>query len=83
MASMTLRIQLGPMVHVQVEGASCREIAKALEGFDQLNKTVDAMCSDLAERVYPEGEPGVQGPSHDPAHEGHHPARGPHKGKAS
>ncbi len=57
MARMTLRIQLGPLVHVQVEGESCADLAKALEGFDRLNKTVDAMCSDLAERVYPEGGP--------------------------
>ena len=57
MARMSLRIQLGPLVSFQVEGENCRELAAALEGFDDLNKTVDAMCSDLAERVYPEGVP--------------------------
>lgn len=55
MPRMTLRIRLGPLVFFQVEGENCREIAQALHGFDELNKTVDAMCSDLAERVYPEG----------------------------
>ena len=57
MARMSLRIQLGPLVAFSVEGENCRELAAALEGFDDLNKTVDAMCSDLAERVYPEGTP--------------------------
>lgn len=56
MPSMTLKIQLGPLVSFQVEGENCREIAAALEGFDELNRTVDAMCSDLAERVYPGGD---------------------------
>jgi hypothetical protein len=55
MPSMTLRIQLGPLVFFEVEGENCREIASALEGFDELNTRVDALCSDLAERVYPEG----------------------------
>jgi hypothetical protein len=55
MPSITLSIRLGPMVQFQVEGRSCAEIAEALEGFERLNKTVDAMFSDLAERVYPEG----------------------------
>jgi hypothetical protein len=52
---MTLRIRLGPLVYFQVEGENCHEINRALQGFDELNRTVDAMCSDLAERVYPEG----------------------------
>lgn len=55
MANLVLRIRLGPLVHFEVEGDSCKEIAHALEGFENLNKTVDAMFSDLAERVYPEG----------------------------
>jgi hypothetical protein len=55
MPSITLSIRLGPMVQFQVEGRSYAEIAEALEGFERLNKTVDAMFSDLAERVYPEG----------------------------
>ena len=57
MARMSLRIQLGPLVALQVEGESCRELAAALENFDDLNRRVDAMCSDLAARVYPDGIP--------------------------
>jgi hypothetical protein len=57
MARMSLRIQLGPLVSFSVEGENCRELAAALEGFDDLNRTIDAMCSDLAERVYPDGTP--------------------------
>jgi hypothetical protein len=56
MPSMTLRIQLGPLVYFEVAGESCRELAGALEGFRELNERIDAMCGDLAERVYPEGE---------------------------
>jgi len=55
MPSMTLRIRLGPLVEIQVDGQNCKEIAHALEGFEELNQRVDAMCSDLAERVYPDG----------------------------
>ena len=55
MPSMTLRIQLGPLVSFEVEGDNCRELTEALEGFEKLNQRIDAMCSDLAERVYPEG----------------------------
>lgn len=47
------------MVSFQVEGRSCTEINAALRGFEQLNRTVDAMFSDLAKRVYPDlGHPG-------------------------
>lgn len=60
-ASMVLRVRLGPLVFFEVEGENCREIIDALEGFEELNCKVDAMCSDLAERVYPEG---VKGGSH-------------------
>ncbi|MGH7081242.1 MAG: hypothetical protein ACREFV_02105 [Acetobacteraceae bacterium] len=56
MARINLSIRLGPMVHFEVQGESCQEIAKALDGFERLNQTVDAMFSDLARRVYPEGE---------------------------
>ena len=55
MPSITLSIRLGPSVQFEVEGRSCAEIAEALAGFEKLNKTVDAMFSDLAQRVYPEG----------------------------
>jgi hypothetical protein len=54
---MTLRIRLGPLVSFEVEGDNCSELADALGDFDRLNKTVDAMCSDLAERVYPNVPP--------------------------
>jgi len=53
--SITLSIRLGPLVSLKVTGQSCEELAQALEGYNNLNQRVDAMCSDLAERVYPEG----------------------------
>ncbi len=53
--NITLSIRLGPLVSLKVNGASCHDIAKALEGHEQLNEQVNAMCSNLAERVYPEG----------------------------
>ena len=53
MASMSLRIRLGPLVYFEVDGDSCAELVTALEGFEELNAKVDAMCSDLAARVYP------------------------------
>jgi hypothetical protein len=53
-ASMNLKIRLGPLVSLEVSGDNCEEIRTALEGFEQLNQQVDAMCSDLAERMYPE-----------------------------
>jgi hypothetical protein len=55
MARMSLRIRLGPLVYFQVDGDSCGELSTALEGFEELNTKVDAMCSDLAARVYPNG----------------------------
>jgi hypothetical protein len=53
-ANITMSIRLGPMVTFQVQGRNCSEINAALKGFEQLNRTVDAMFSDLAKRVYPE-----------------------------
>jgi hypothetical protein len=53
-ANITLSIRLGPMVSFQVEGRNCTEITEALKGFEHLNRTVDAMFSDLAKRVYPD-----------------------------
>jgi hypothetical protein len=50
---MSLRIRLGPLVYFEVDGDSCAELVTALEGFEELNAKVDAMCSDLAARVYP------------------------------
>jgi len=68
MARMSLRIRLGPLVYFQVDGDSCTELSAALEGFEELNTKVDAMCSDLAARVYPDG--GAQGAETWPRDEG-------------
>jgi hypothetical protein len=51
-----LSIRLGPMVHFEVQGENCIQVAEALKGFEQLNVVVEAMFSDLAGRVYPDGE---------------------------
>jgi hypothetical protein len=51
-----MSLQLGPMVKIDIEGANCAEISNALVGFEQLNKTVDDMFSDLAKRVFPEAD---------------------------
>jgi predicted RNase H-like nuclease (RuvC/YqgF family) len=51
-----LSIRLGPMVHFEVQGENCTQVAEALQGFEQLNVLVEAMFSDLASRVYPDGE---------------------------
>lgn len=53
--SITLSIRLGPLVSLRVTGQSCSELAKALEGYDNLNHHINAMCGDLAERIYPDG----------------------------
>ncbi len=75
-ARMTLRIRLGPLVFFEVEGENCQEISKALDGFEKLNKTVDEMFSDLAERVYPEGADPVEEPGED------RPVKKPERGKS-
>jgi hypothetical protein len=72
MASMSLRIRLGPLVYFEVDGDSCAELASALDGFEELNAKVDAMCSDLAGRVYPAGE-----------RDGDEPGTWPHRGEES
>lgn len=54
-ASITLNIRLGPLVSLKIMGESCHELAHALEGYDHLNTRLNALCSDLAERIYPEG----------------------------
>jgi hypothetical protein len=64
MPRITVSIRLGPMVHFQVEGQSCAEIAQSLKGFEELNKTVDTMFSDLAERVYPDIDRAPGGATH-------------------
>ncbi len=50
-----LKVRLGPLVSIELSGENVKEIAAALKGYEDLNKQIDAMCSDLAERVYPEG----------------------------
>ena len=56
MARIRLTLQIGPMVRVDIEGENCPDIAQALQGFENLNQTVDAMFGDLAKRVFPETE---------------------------
>jgi hypothetical protein len=53
---LSLKIRLGPLVSLEVGGNNCHEILDSLKGFDELNEQLEAICSDLAERVYPEGE---------------------------
>ena len=53
-ASMNLKIRLGPLVSLEVNGDNCEEIRAALDGFEMLNTQLDAMCSDLAGRIYPD-----------------------------
>lgn len=55
-ANIILKMQIGPMVAVQIEGQNCKEISAALEGYERLNQQVEDMCSTLAEAVYPEPE---------------------------
>ena len=57
MPRISIQMRLGPMVRIDIEGSSCHEISEALAGFQKLNDTVDSMFSDLAGRVFPEGEP--------------------------
>jgi N-acetylglutamate synthase/N-acetylornithine aminotransferase len=52
----SLSIRLGPMVRFDVQGDNCTEVAEALKNFEQLNQIVEHMFSDLAARVYPDGE---------------------------
>ena len=54
-ASIVLKIRLGPLVYFEVEGDNCTEISEALQGYQTLNQQINDMCSDLAERVYPDG----------------------------
>ncbi len=52
--SIVLKMQIGPMVAIQIEGSNCKEISAALEDYERLNQQVEGLCSGLAERVYPE-----------------------------
>lgn len=54
-ALIILKVRLGPLVSLEVTGENCKEICDALKGYEDLNKQIDSMCSDLSERVYPEG----------------------------
>ena len=56
MSRINLSIRIGPMVHFTVQGDTCAQVAEALQGFETLNEIVDRMFSDLASRVYPEGD---------------------------
>ena len=56
MSRINLSIRLGPMVHFEVQGENCTQVAEVLQGFERLNALVDAMLTDLASRVYPDGE---------------------------
>jgi hypothetical protein len=55
-ANIILKVQIGPMVLLQIEGHNCREIAAALEGYERLNHQVEGLCGGLAEKIYPEEE---------------------------
>lgn len=61
MPRIVITLHLGPMVKIDIEGASCPEIAEALSGFEALNETIDGMFSDLARRVFPDGLPVDEG----------------------
>ncbi len=63
-ANIILKVQIGPMVSIQIEGRNCREIAAALQGYERLNKQVEGLCGSLAEKVYPEE------PEHEPEEHG-------------
>lgn len=53
-ASIVFKMQIGPMVLIQIEGHTCQEISEALEGYERLNKQIEGMCGGLADKVYPE-----------------------------
>ena len=56
MPRINLSIRIGPMVHFTVQGDTSVQVAEALEGYERLNDIIDRMFSDLASRVYPEGD---------------------------
>ncbi len=53
-ATINLKVQLGPLVSIEVAGNNCDEITEALKGYDALNSRIDCMCGDMAERIYPD-----------------------------
>ncbi|MCP5072694.1 MAG: hypothetical protein GY947_05275 [Rhodobacteraceae bacterium] len=56
--TITVRILLGGLVHVEIDGTDAKEISEALEGWEEMNERIDNAACDLAKRVYAEG--GVQ-----------------------
>jgi hypothetical protein len=70
MPRINMSIRLGPMVHFEIQGESCSEIADALDGFERLNVIVDTMFTDLAQRVYPEAANSGGAPSDGRSEEG-------------
>lgn len=54
-ASLFLKVNLGPLVTLEVRGDNCQEISDALKGHEELNKLLNNMCSELAENIYQEG----------------------------
>jgi hypothetical protein len=57
--TVSIKIRLGPMAEITAHGETCEEITKRLEGWGQLNETVEKLSVDLAERMYPEEEAGA------------------------
>jgi hypothetical protein len=70
MPRINMTIRLGPMVHFEIQGESCSEIANALDGFERLNVIVDTMFTDLAQRVYPEAARSANGQNGERGEEG-------------
>jgi hypothetical protein len=55
-AQISMKVQIGPMVSLQIDGHSCKEISEALEGWERLNHQLEGLCGGLAENAYPEQE---------------------------
>lgn len=55
-AHINFKVKLGPLVSLEISGENCNEIYNALQGHENLTRRIDAMCNDLAEHIYPEGE---------------------------
>lgn len=52
-AQISLKVQIGPMVSLQIEGHSCKEISEALSGYELLNRQIEGLCGGLADNAYP------------------------------
>jgi hypothetical protein len=68
--AVNIRIRLGPLAEIEARGANCSEIAEQFRGWHELNKVVEDLCGDLAERMYPDME-GPEKPEHHPHHPEH------------